>query len=226
MLGASCWVTVPNCVTRAVDAVFESASRNASAASRTWLTAPELCTDPDASSTSVRSSPHFSSISGLGSGTTCAAAGGVPRPATLTKKAEAMARTRGSRKRWPKGTSRILPQSRVQIGHAWAISARQCSGHPAHPDLTALFGLHAYAYSPNWLGGSEAVMPTDKPLTRNPERTKAGLFLLAFGVIGILTIIEGTNDGWTILNWIVLAVSIVFGAQSVLVLSKSRSSRT
>ncbi len=69
-------------------------------------------------------------------------------------------------------------------------------------------------------------MPTDKPLTRNPDRTRAGLFLLAFGVIGILTIIEGINDGWTILNWIVLAVSIVFGAQSVLALSKSRSSNT
>ena len=67
-------------------------------------------------------------------------------------------------------------------------------------------------------------MPTGKPRTRNPDRTKAGLFLVAFGVIGILTIIEGINDGWTTLNWIVLAVSIVFGAQSVLVLSKSRSS--
>jgi len=69
-------------------------------------------------------------------------------------------------------------------------------------------------------------MPTGKPRPRNPDRTKAGLFLVAFGVIGILTIIEGINDGWTILNWIVLAVSIVFGAQSVLVLSKSRSSNT
>ena len=69
-------------------------------------------------------------------------------------------------------------------------------------------------------------MPTDTPLTRKPDRTRAGLFLLAFGVIGILTIIEGINDGWTTLNWVVLAVSIVFGAQSVLVLSKSRSSNT
>ena len=39
----------------------------------------------------------------------------------------------------------------------------------------------------------------------------------------ILTIIEGINDGWTALNWIVLAVSIVFGAQSALVLTKSGS---
>jgi hypothetical protein len=66
-------------------------------------------------------------------------------------------------------------------------------------------------------------MPTDKPLTRNPDRTRAGLFLVAFGVIGILTVIEGINDGWTILNWIVLAVSIVFGAQSVLVLTRGGS---
>ena len=50
------------------------------------------------------------------------------------------------------------------------------------------------------------------------------MFLVAFGVIGILTIIEGINDGWTTLNWIVLAVSILFGAQSVLVLVRSRSS--
>ena len=55
------------------------------------------------------------------------------------------------------------------------------------------------------------------------NRTKAGLFLIAFGVIGILTIIEGINDGWTALNWIVLGVSIVFAAQSILVLTKSGS---
>ena len=55
------------------------------------------------------------------------------------------------------------------------------------------------------------------------NRTKAGLFLIAFSVVGILTIIEGVNDGWTALNWIVLAVSIVFGAQSALVLTKSGS---
>ena len=58
------------------------------------------------------------------------------------------------------------------------------------------------------------------------DRTKAGLFLIAFSVIGILTIIEGINDGWTALNWIVLAVSIVFGTQSVLVLMKSGSPRS
>ena len=58
------------------------------------------------------------------------------------------------------------------------------------------------------------------------DRTRAGLFLIAFSVIGILTIIEGINDGWTPLNWIVLAVSIVFGAQSALVLTKSGSPRT
>ena len=55
------------------------------------------------------------------------------------------------------------------------------------------------------------------------NRSKAQLFLIAFSVIGILTIIEGINDGWTVLNWIVLAVSIVFGAQAVLVLTKSGS---
>jgi hypothetical protein len=55
------------------------------------------------------------------------------------------------------------------------------------------------------------------------NRGNAGLFLIAFSVIGILTIIEGINDGWTVLNWIVLAVSIVFGTQSALVLTKKGS---
>jgi hypothetical protein len=62
-----------------------------------------------------------------------------------------------------------------------------------------------------------------RPIGGSVDRTKARLFLIAFIVIGILTIIEGINDGWTALNWIVLAVSIVFGAQSALVLMRSGS---
>ena len=64
---------------------------------------------------------------------------------------------------------------------------------------------------------------TDPESEGSVDRTKAMLFLIAFSVIGILTIIEGINDGWTALNWIVLAVSIGFGAQSALVLTKSGS---
>jgi hypothetical protein len=45
------------------------------------------------------------------------------------------------------------------------------------------------------------------------------LFLIAFGVIGILTIIEGVTDGFTFLNWVVLAVSVVFGTQAALSLT-------
>lgn len=52
------------------------------------------------------------------------------------------------------------------------------------------------------------------------DRTKATWFLIAFSVIGVSTIIEGINDGWTALNWIVLAVAIFFGGQSAMVLSK------
>ncbi len=66
-------------------------------------------------------------------------------------------------------------------------------------------------------------MACTDPIGGSVDRTKARLFLIAFGAIGILTIIEGINDGWTALNWIVLAVSIVFGAQSVLVLTRSGS---
>jgi hypothetical protein len=43
------------------------------------------------------------------------------------------------------------------------------------------------------------------------------------GTTGILTIIEGINDGWTALDRIVLAVSVVFGARSSLVLTKGGS---
>ena len=52
------------------------------------------------------------------------------------------------------------------------------------------------------------------------DRTKATWFLIAFLVIGISTVIEGINDGWTALNWVILGVSIFFGGQSLLVLSK------
>jgi hypothetical protein len=73
--GASCADTVPNWVTRAVELVFFSASRNASAALRTSSTAWELLIDPDASSTNVTSTPHDSSIGGFGTGAVWAAAG-------------------------------------------------------------------------------------------------------------------------------------------------------
>ena len=55
------------------------------------------------------------------------------------------------------------------------------------------------------------------------NRTRAWLFLLAFSVIGILTIIEGVNDGFTFLNWLVIAVSVVFGAQAALSLARDGS---
>jgi hypothetical protein len=58
------------------------------------------------------------------------------------------------------------------------------------------------------------------------NRTKAWLFLIAFSVIGILTIIEGANDGFTFLNWLVIAVSVVFGVQAALSLTGGGSSPT
>ena len=56
------------------------------------------------------------------------------------------------------------------------------------------------------------------------NRTRAWLVLLAFTVIGILTIIEGVNDGFTFLNWLVIAVSVVFGGQAAYSLARDGSS--
>jgi hypothetical protein len=58
------------------------------------------------------------------------------------------------------------------------------------------------------------------------DRTKATWFLIAFTVIGILTVIEGVNDGFTVLNWIVIALSVVFALQAVWTLTRDGSSRT
>ena len=54
--------------------------------------------------------------------------------------------------------------------------------------------------------------------------TRAGWFLLAFSVIGVLTVIEGVNDGFTLLNWVVVVVSVVFAGQAVWTLARNRSS--
>ena len=48
-------------------------------------------------------------------------------------------------------------------------------------------------------------------------------FLIAFAVIGILTVIEGINDGFTLLNWLVIAVSVVFAGQAVWTLAHDES---
>ena len=58
----------------------------------------------------------------------------------------------------------------------------------------------------------------------NVNPTKALLFLVAFTVIGVLTVIEGVNDGFTLLNWVVVAVSVVFAGQAVWTLTHDRSS--
>ena len=59
----------------------------------------------------------------------------------------------------------------------------------------------------------------------NVDRTRAWLFLIAFSAIGILTVIEGINDGFTFLNWVVIAVSVVFGLQAVWTIASDGSSR-
>ena len=52
------------------------------------------------------------------------------------------------------------------------------------------------------------------------NKTKASWFLVAFAVIGVLTIIEGASDGFTLLNWVVIAVSAFFALQSILTLTR------
>ena len=59
----------------------------------------------------------------------------------------------------------------------------------------------------------------------NVNRTSARWFLIAFAVIGVLTIIEGVNDGFTFLNWVVIGVSVVFALQAVLTLTRDRSAQ-
>jgi len=58
------------------------------------------------------------------------------------------------------------------------------------------------------------------------NRTKAWWFLAAFTVIGVLTLIEGINDGFTFLNWVVIALSVIFGGQAVWTLTRDSSSQT
>ncbi|GAA2145417.1 hypothetical protein GCM10009844_20090 [Nocardioides koreensis] len=57
------------------------------------------------------------------------------------------------------------------------------------------------------------------------NRTSARWFLVAFAVIGVLTVIEGINDGFTVLNWVVVAVSVLFAGQAAWTLARDRSSR-
>ena len=57
------------------------------------------------------------------------------------------------------------------------------------------------------------------------SRASAMWFLLAFALIGVSTIIEGINDGFTFLNWVVIGLSVVFALQAVLTLTRERSSQ-
>ena len=57
------------------------------------------------------------------------------------------------------------------------------------------------------------------------NRTSARWFLIAFALIGVITIIEGISDGFTFLNWVVIGVSVVFALQAVLTLARDSSSR-
>jgi hypothetical protein len=57
------------------------------------------------------------------------------------------------------------------------------------------------------------------------NRTSAWWFLIAFTLIGVLTIVEGISDGFTFLNWVVIAVSVVFAVQAVWTVSRDRSSQ-
>jgi len=55
------------------------------------------------------------------------------------------------------------------------------------------------------------------------NRTRAWLFLIAFAVIGTLTIVEGVSDGFTVLNWVVIAVSVFFALQAAWSLARDSS---
>jgi hypothetical protein len=74
----------------------------------------------------------------------------------------------------------------------------------------------------SYCGGSQRAEPRE---AGNVNRNSAGRFLLAFAVIGVLTVIEGITDGFTLLNWVVLAVSVGFACQAVWTLARAKSSR-
>ena len=57
------------------------------------------------------------------------------------------------------------------------------------------------------------------------NQKSAGWFLAAFTLIGVSTVIEGVNDGFTVLDWVVVVLSVGFAGQAVWILSQSRSSR-
>jgi hypothetical protein len=52
------------------------------------------------------------------------------------------------------------------------------------------------------------------------NRTRAGWFLAAFALIGLSTVVDGINDGFTVLNWVVIVVSVVFAGQAVWTLAR------
>jgi hypothetical protein len=56
------------------------------------------------------------------------------------------------------------------------------------------------------------------------NRSSAPWFLAAFVVIGTLTVIEGVNDGFTLLNWVVVVMSVVFAGQAAWTVANSRAS--
>jgi len=58
------------------------------------------------------------------------------------------------------------------------------------------------------------------------NRTSAPWFLAAFAVIGILTVVEGISDGFTLVNWVVIVMSVVFAGQAARTVADGRSSRT
>jgi hypothetical protein len=59
----------------------------------------------------------------------------------------------------------------------------------------------------------------------NVNRTKAPWFLAAFTLIGVTTVIEGISDGFTLFNWIVIVLSVVFAGQAVWILTHDGSSQ-
>ena len=139
--GANWSENVPNWVIRVVDLVSLSALTKALPAERTFSTALELLIEPDASSTSVASSPQDCGITGLAAGVTAAAltsgaaaAGRAVIVDTTNEHAETMTRARVRMLRIPTVSSRSYTYRENRRDSGWAVRMKALRIRAGGPD--------------------------------------------------------------------------------------------
>ena len=63
-------------------------------------------------------------------------------------------------------------------------------------------------------------------MAESQSRSRSWAFLAAFTLILVLTVAEGVDEGFSVWDWIVIAVSAVFIVQALVRLNASRSAPT